>query len=116
MQRLPVELLDAIFDLCDDDISIGAKRELRTCCRSFCQSLTPRVFGTVRLADFSRDAFDRLLALSQSHLAGHVTTFEYKVVRHLGPGIAANPTSSLCPTHSLTLPLLQEMFTVWIVS
>lgn len=87
MQRLPVELLDTIFALCDDDIVVEAKRELRTLCRSFAQSLSPRVFETVRLADFSRDAFDRLLALSQSHVARHVKTFEYKVIRHLGPGI-----------------------------
>lgn len=38
MQRLTVDLLDAIFGLWVDDIAVETTRELRTLCRSFAQS------------------------------------------------------------------------------
>jgi hypothetical protein len=85
MERLPVELLDSVFEFLsgDPEVTDNALRQTRLVCRSFCNALTSFAFKRVRLCDFNRDAFDCLVSLSQSPLASYVRTFEYKVVYHM---------------------------------
>jgi hypothetical protein len=89
MQYFPIELLDIVFSHLDPEndpeINYSFLCELRLLCKSFCRSLTPLVFRRLRLSGFNRDAFDRVIKLSQSALALYVTTFEYRIVEKLHP-------------------------------
>jgi hypothetical protein len=93
MERLPVELLDSVFEFLsgDPEVTDNALRQTRLVCRSFCNALTSSAFKRVRLCEFNRDAFDCLVSLSQSPLASYVRTFEYKVVHHLSLRRLNNP-------------------------
>jgi hypothetical protein len=87
MQHFPIELLDIVFSHLDPEndpeINYSFLAELRLLSKSFWKSLTPIVFRTLRLSQFNRDAFDRIIKVSQSDLAPYVTTFEYKIVEKI---------------------------------
>jgi len=91
LQKFPTELLDSIFSHYDpfpnDPVPTSSHfRELRLLCTAFCRSTTPLAFKRVRLCGFNREAFERIVSLSQRpELARYVTAFEYKVVEHVSP-------------------------------
>ncbi|KAA8906113.1 hypothetical protein FN846DRAFT_890290 [Sphaerosporella brunnea] len=105
MQHFPVELLDTIFSYLDPEndprISPSFLRELRLLCKSFHVSLTPLAFRRLRLSQFNRDAFDRIVNISQSGIALHVRTFEYKIVEHISPRACARKPNRTPAIHDI---------------
>lgn len=78
MEKLPVELLDRILRLSNQPHNV--RLACRLVCRGFCSVLNPEAFRRIRTSEFNRDAFDRLLCLSQSPLAQFVVDYEYQLI------------------------------------
>lgn len=73
MNNLPVELVSKIL------LHLPVNPSDRLVCQAFNTILTPRTFRTFRTWDFTKDEFDRLVAISQSPLAKHVHEYQYKL-------------------------------------
>ncbi|TGZ81647.1 hypothetical protein EX30DRAFT_340532 [Ascodesmis nigricans] len=79
---LPYEILDSILSPLSSSVDRNELRRLRLVCKTFEQSrwVTPIAFKAVRLQNFTKEAFDNLFKISQSHLSSYVEHFEYKLV------------------------------------
>lgn len=76
--HLPTEIFEAVIDACPFDKN--EYLQLRLVCKTFANFVTPRAFQTLRLQDFTKEAFDNVFKVSQSRLRSHVTHFEYKLI------------------------------------
>lgn len=73
MDSLPLEILTKIL------LNLPPNPSDRLVCHSFNDILTPGCFRRVRTGEFTKDAFDRLVNLSQSGVSRYVKDYEYLV-------------------------------------
>ncbi|CUS11304.1 unnamed protein product [Tuber aestivum] len=73
MDSLPLEILTKIL------LNLPPNPSDRLVCRAFKDILTPGCFRRIRTVQFAKDAFDRLVNLSQSEVSRYVEDYEYLV-------------------------------------
>ncbi|RPA99942.1 hypothetical protein L873DRAFT_841227 [Choiromyces venosus 120613-1] len=73
MDSLPLEILTKIL------LNLPPNPSDRLVCHAFKDILTPACFRRIRTWEFTKDAFDRLVNLSQSGLSRYVRDYEYLV-------------------------------------
>lgn len=73
MDSLPLEILTKIL------LNLTPNPSDRLVCHSFDDILTPGCFRRIRTGEFTKDAFDRLVSLSQSRVSRYVKDYEYLV-------------------------------------